>query len=470
MADRVTDSTTITWSVPQCPFTIESSARVLDDIRLAVSDAFFSLPRGGAEIGGILLGAFDNGRLLITDHASLECEHAHGPSFTLSVPDEVRLSGLIQVHSGGPTGIRPVGWYHSHTRSEIFLSEADLELYRRFFPDPWQVALVIKPHTFQPSRFGFFFREKDGTVHASESYREGVLESQPARQVPSAPPPSDRPQPRNLRPASGAGPVVEIAPAAVSTSTLPPVAQPSHPTPEPAHPVPFAPAARTAADESALLPEELAAPKFLVESASSARSWLTVTIGLVAVLGVVGTGFTTRDLWLPQALAALRPALAAVRPATGTAPPLGLTTTDRAGQLQVNWDRNSVSVRGAAGGVLEINEGGPVPTVIPLDAAHLQAGSFTYARNAEKVDIKLILHRKDAPDLRDATSFLGKLPVPDPEAERKREELEREAAKMKADLSSQAAKTKKLEKDIESMREEMRQQQQRRLANQIPDK
>ena len=61
MTESGTDSTTITWSVPECPFTIEYSARVLDDIRLAVMDAFFSLPRGGAEIGGILLGSFDNG-------------------------------------------------------------------------------------------------------------------------------------------------------------------------------------------------------------------------------------------------------------------------------------------------------------------------------------------------------------------------------------------------------------------------
>ena len=44
------------WTAAECPFTIEYSTRVLDDVRLAVMDAFFSLPRGGAEIGGILLG------------------------------------------------------------------------------------------------------------------------------------------------------------------------------------------------------------------------------------------------------------------------------------------------------------------------------------------------------------------------------------------------------------------------------
>jgi hypothetical protein len=87
MTESGTDSTTLTWSVPECPFTIEASARVLDDIRLAVTDAFFSLPRGGAEIGGILLGKFDHGRLVISDYAALDCEHAYGPSFVLSPPD-----------------------------------------------------------------------------------------------------------------------------------------------------------------------------------------------------------------------------------------------------------------------------------------------------------------------------------------------------------------------------------------------
>ena len=45
-----------------------------------------------------------------------------------------------------------------------------------------------------------------------------------------------------------------------------------------------------------------------------------------------------------------------------------------------------------------------------------------------------------------------------------------QAAKLKADMNSQAAKTKKLEHEIESMRKELRQQQQRRLNNQLPEK
>ena len=167
-----------------------------------------------------------------------------------------------------------------------------------------------------------------------------------------------------------------------------------------------------------------------------------------------------------------------------SAPILGLTTFDREGQLQIYWDRTSAAVRDAAYGVLEISEDGTVPKAIQLDAASLQNGSFSYQRTTAKVDLKLVIHQKQGPDLRESSSFLGKAPAVDSvakeeagalkqreaEAIRQRDDMEKQTAKMKADLNSQAAKTKKLEKDVQAMREEMRQQQKRRLANQVPDK
>jgi proteasome lid subunit RPN8/RPN11 len=465
MTESGTDRTTITWSVPECPFTIEASARVLDDIRLTIMDAFFSLPRGGAEIGGILLGSFDNRRLVISDYAALDCEHAYGPSFTLSPPDEARLTELLAAHANS-SGLRPVGWYHSHTRSEIFLSDADLAIHQRFFPESWQVALVMKPHTFQPARVGFFFREADGSVHAGASYREDVLEALPIRQmpvgVPTAPPQND-PAARRFRPDPALAPAIESVPESAIESV-----PESAPEPPPAPPV---------IPESVVpLPEpvlaDLPAPKFLIESARSSRRWMVIGIGIVAVLGVIAAAFQVRAMWLPRVLAAIRSA-----PAVAPPPPastLRLNTIDREGQLQISWDRNSPSVQHASDAVLEISEGGPQMTAIQLDTAHLQAGSFTYARTAEKVDVNLIVHQKNGPDLREVTSFLGKLPerkpVEDPEAVKQREEMAKQAEQLKADLTSQAAKTKKLEKDVQTMREEMRRQQKRRLNSQVPDK
>src|SRR5947209_18238632 len=109
MNQLATESTYAVWSAPQCPFTIEYSTRPLDDIRLAVVDAFFSLPRGGAEIGGILLGKFEDGKLLILDYAPLDCEHALGPSFNLSPKDEGLLGQMLASAVKHPNGLRPVG-------------------------------------------------------------------------------------------------------------------------------------------------------------------------------------------------------------------------------------------------------------------------------------------------------------------------------------------------------------------------
>jgi proteasome lid subunit RPN8/RPN11 len=453
MTDSGTDSTTLTWSVPECPFTIESSARVLDDIRLAVTDAFFSLPRGGAEIGGILLGTFDHGRLVISDYAALDCEHAYGPSFALSPPDEARLTDLQSSYVNVPGGLRPVGWYHSHTRSEIFLSDADLAIHNRFFPESWQVALVMKPHTFEPARIGFFFRQGDGSVHATASYREDALEALPFRQVPlgapTAPPLNDPPPPRSFRPAPVSAPVPESGP------------------PEPDLPLPDLPLREPAAFD-------LPVPKFAIESASAARRWMVVGIGIVACLGTLVAAFEVREMWLPRVLAAIRPVPVVTPPPPAPAPGLGLNTIDREGQLQIGWDRSSPAVRRSSDAVLEITDG-PLPVAIQLDTAHLETGSFTYARTTEKVDVQLIVHRKDGPDLREIASFLGKLPdrrpAEDPEVQRKqREETAQQAARLKTDMSAQAAKTTKLEKEVQFMREEMRQQQLRRLNNQVPDK
>jgi len=48
---------------------------------------------------------------------------------------------------------RIVGWHHTHPRLRVFLSGYDLFIHRHFFPEPWQVALVVDPVA---QEFGFF--------------------------------------------------------------------------------------------------------------------------------------------------------------------------------------------------------------------------------------------------------------------------------------------------------------------------
>jgi proteasome lid subunit RPN8/RPN11 len=164
------------WRPPQFPFQILYSRLIVEQIRLAVADAYFLVPRGGLEIGGVLLGKHRDRQVQVLEHEPLECEHAFGPSFLLSPRDQQRLKDLLVKVRHRSSGLEPVGWYHSHTRSEICLTESDLDLHNRLFPEMWQVALVLRPATSQPTRAGFFFREPGGSIRASASYQEFKLE------------------------------------------------------------------------------------------------------------------------------------------------------------------------------------------------------------------------------------------------------------------------------------------------------
>ena len=359
------ESAPVTWTAPQCPFTIEYAPRVLDDIRLAVVDAFFSLPRGGAEIGGILLGRHEKGRVQILDSVELPCEHASGPSFVLSPKDHAKLAELLAVARGNSVAAQPVGWYHSHTRSEIALSEGDMEIYRRYFPEAWQVALLLKPHAFQPTRAGFFFREQDGKIQDTSCYQEFEMEPLAVRPIPEAAVAAAAPDaPREL-PAE--------APCA-SESPIPPVAH----------------------TEPSAQPES--GPRRLRAEERMPR-WMFV-LAAILVIAFGGWGYyvgVTRNT---------------------PAPYIGLNAIDSGGQLQIRWDRNSPAVRAARDGILTI-EDGPLPEAIELDPAHLHAGAFTYFRKGGRIDVTMTLNEQDGQKIHEATTYLGE----DPAARRERDAL-----------------------------------------------
>jgi proteasome lid subunit RPN8/RPN11 len=451
---------------------------VLDDIRLAVTDAFFSLPRGGAEIGGILLGAWQEGRLTVSDYAALDCEHALGPSFTLSLNDETKLQELIRAASASGAG-RPVGWYHSHTRTGVLLSDSDLTIHNRYFPEPWQVALVLKPHTFEPMRAGFFFRGHGGIIHSSASYRELLIEPVPMRQVPRVVPMEPPAQPAS-RPGSAsaivdvrAEPEAQPAPAAPIVNVK---AEPEAP-PAPAPPiveVRAAPAATVAppASRPEAAPVQLPIPSMFEVEQKRSWGWLKVVLAIGLVLAAGVAAYAERDAWYPAAASLLRRAPPAINAAS-----IHLNTVDEAGQLQIRWDPNSTLVSTATGASLEIADGDPPLNIATLDVQHLASGVFTYGRRNERVDVTLVLDQPGGTEVRQVTSFLGQKPpapaVPAPaaqpdtaRADREREEAARVAAGLRAQLDAEREHSKKLEKQLAAARAQLREQQLRRLGNQ----
>jgi proteasome lid subunit RPN8/RPN11 len=436
------------WAAPECPFALEYSPRVLDDIRLAVTDAFFSLPRGGAEIGGLLLGRHEPARVVIVDSMPLECEHAFGPSFVLSDRDHAKLAELLAAAGRNPQS-KPVGWWHSHTRSEIFLSDADQQIHNSFFPEPWQVALVLKPHTFQPTRAGFFFREKDGSMHASGTYREIVLDAMPMRPAGAAAPPTADLFAPKPAPHPG-GRVIDIGGFAA------PEAPPVEPQPEPEPPVEM--------PLPGFLSQPVAAPR------GSSRRWIGwVAAAFGVTLAVVG--FSTRDRWLPM-----------IQTRVGAAPgeAIALNTLDAAGQVQIRWNPGAPTVRSAASGALTILDGAAAVNVA-LDAPHAQSGAFTYTRKSGRVDVTLALTQPNGKEVRTATLFSGDPPphtraaaaqpvIDDPGAREERDTLRKANAQLKLDIARQVERNKLLEKALEEARKVIqRDQQRKRLEAQAPD-
>jgi len=431
------------WSVAECPFEIEYAARVLDDIRLAVVDAFFSLPRGGAEIGGLLLGKFEDERITISGFEPLDCEHATGPSFTLSPRDQILLAKMIAECRRNPADRQPVGWYHSHTRSEIFLSDADRALHNRFFPEPWQVALVLKPHTFEPTRAGFFFREANGALRGDTCYQEFELAPLPLRN--GGKPGANRPA-EQRPPDENGGP-----PAAKVETPNPPKERRRVPI---TREIPLDGVAARAPEAQA---GAVDAPRF--GELSPGRPWrvLRVAAILVAFLAAGGAGYQTRAYWLPKVLAKMYVVLP-----HEPDPYLSLAVSDDSGLLKIQWDRNSAAVRNALDATLEISDGNNVPQAVRLDSAHLAAGGFAYARQSERVDVALIASEPGGQLVKEQASFLGRLPAAKPAADDaetakpkdRGAEVER-ADKLQKDLNFMAAKTRKLEKDLQDMREQL---------------
>ncbi len=177
MIASITQDELNTWSAPGCTIAVAYAPAVLERIRRAVTEAFYSLPHGGLEIGGVLYGKRTPDSVAILAFRPLDCEHAHGPSFTLSAADEQNLEELIAAPLSEPElhGMEALGWYHSHTRSGVALSVADVTVHTGHFPEPWQVALVIQPLVGRPPRAGFFLRDTDGDMRGGASPAEFTL-------------------------------------------------------------------------------------------------------------------------------------------------------------------------------------------------------------------------------------------------------------------------------------------------------
>lgn len=417
----MTDAKFGTWAVPESPVDVEYSLVVIEEIRQVVADGFQRLQRGGIEVGGVLYGTREDRVVRILAMREIACEHARGPTFHLSDNDRAALTAQLVRDKDDMRleGMLVVGWFLSHTRSDVTLQQSDLDTYSAFFPEPWQVAMVVHPGRAGAMRAGFFVREPDGTVKGERSYQEfnfpdrlaGVLDRAPRERRPLMdPPPADR----------------------LSSARYPvqPDAPGSRETMDPREPFDETSARYDAplfGQPSRPIPEHSPYP-----NTGRKIPWAIIGVVVAALVAAVA------------GLRYLAPQL--------NAEPLSLGMIEQNGQLQIQWNHSSRSILNAAGGTLEIVDGQDKRD-IPMNRSELAQGSFTYARQSGDVQVRLTVTNASGQPIVEASRFLGAAPPQGDTNEAdvlkvERDALQDEVMRLRQQSGQQAARIQQLERTL----------------------
>ncbi len=404
------------WVVPESPVDIEYSLIVIDEIRQVVADGFQRLQRGGIEVGGVLYGTREDRLVKVTAMREIACEHARGPTFHLSDNDRAALTAQLarDKEDSRLAGLQVVGWFLSHTRSDVILQQSDLDTYNTFFRESWQVTMVVHPGRTGIMRAGFFVREPNGSIKGERSYQEFNFPDRMAGVL-------DRP-PRERRPAAEAvGDRVATARYAARPETVERVETPER-------------VERVEQYDAPTFGQPVRAVPQYAPYPNTRRKipWAIIAVVAAAlVLAVVGLRFLGPQLHVE---------------------PLSLGVIERNGQLQINWNHASQSIVGATAGTLDIVDGGEKRS-IPLNRTELAQGSFTYIRRSGDVEVRLAVTTSGGGRLEEASRFLGTPPEgADTSAmdaiKAERDALQAEVTRLRAQSGQQAARIQQLERTL----------------------
>jgi proteasome lid subunit RPN8/RPN11 len=98
------------------------------------------------EVGGVLVGLVyrDEAGPYLEVKAAIPAEHTRSEGTEVAFTPET-WAQVNRVKDSRYPEDRIVGWYHTHPRFGIFLSERDRFVHRHSFPQPWAAAYVIDP-------------------------------------------------------------------------------------------------------------------------------------------------------------------------------------------------------------------------------------------------------------------------------------------------------------------------------------
>ncbi len=392
------------WEPAGKPLRILIDLDLVENMLTAILDGFGSIPRRGAEIGGILLGSRSrnaSGQLEVTidGWSPVPCSHRFGPSFVLSEADLAALEAIA-----GDAGPRAVGYFRSHTREGLSLSAEDLQYCEKYFPGPDDVVLLVHPAAIQVSKAGFFAYENGALQDKTPlefNFRRSELETGGApprrplgekREPAASAPPSFEPpvtasaprEPRKHGMEGIAGIAEAVAardPHAAGTAAQASSAGTLEPLPHQRQPYYQQPHGGGLLEPSPhpLLP--YASPSAITPGRIR-KNWVWFPLSFVFLLLGVLLGFQA--------------ALVFTAGKTSTQDPYALSmgVERRGDDLVIRWDRSNPAVRTASKGVLEITDGRYTKRV-DLDSSQLQTGSVIYRFSSSDLRFRLEVQPKD---------------------------------------------------------------------------
>jgi hypothetical protein len=346
--------TYIKWPAPVGVVRLEYAPEILERLRLLAIDGLLSLPRVGMAIGGLLTGSFEQGRVRVTDAVEIPCSHAISPGFLLTTAELARASAM----AFGEERRQVVGWYCSKTRGELAIDEQQTKMFRELCPEPWQIGLIIKPSTVEPTRAALCSRA--GAQSFTVGQPMDLVEYVPmVRALPMEEVAASEVLPSEEKPASEPIPaaVPIMVPQFVETSVeakreASPVFHPVTPPPPPPQPIPQR------------IPFDRYFELDTSPTARPIRLYVLLSLVLVTLLAFL---YSNRFWFVSR-------------------PPLQIRLSVVGDQIDVHW--NPEALEGLDEGTVTLNDGGQLQT-ITLDRRLLESGWVRAPRKSDRVIAKL---------------------------------------------------------------------------------
>ena len=165
------------WTAPESSITVVYSIPLFHEIDFVANEGYRRIPHGGLEIGGLLFGRLKSDSVQIEAFRPIDCEHSTGPSFILSARDVEKLGEQLRDAGQDPEldGLVPVGWFISHSRGDLVLSDREAALFDQLFPHRNELTVLVKPEKLQPTRFAFLVRDSRGKANRNGTQQAIIL-------------------------------------------------------------------------------------------------------------------------------------------------------------------------------------------------------------------------------------------------------------------------------------------------------